>query len=90
MFAGFFLSMMVCTALPPLSAWRINAAAQPAEAGQIAKGARTTKLVIAICNVTLRNHTSAGTVTRPFNYVFTDIHFGTYCAAVMATRRALI
>lgn len=88
MFAGFFLSMMVCTAPPPLSDWRINAAAQPAEAGQIAKKACTTKLVIVICNVTLTNRTPSGTVTRPFSYVFTDMHFVTYSAAVMATRRA--
>lgn len=84
MFAGFFVAMMVYTAPPLLSDWQVRAAAQPAEGASIVKGSCTTKLVIAICDVTLMNRTPAGTITRSVNYAFTDVHFGDYSAQAMA------
>ena len=76
--------MMVYTAPPLLSDWQIRGAAQPAERARIVKGSCTTKLVIAICDVTLTNRTAAGTITRSVNYAFTDVHFGDYSAEAMA------
>ena len=48
------------------------------------KGSCTTKLVVAICDVTLTNQTAKGPITRDVKYVFTDVHFGSYSAAAMA------
>lgn len=84
MFAGFFVAMMVFTLPPLLSDWQVRSSAQPAEQARIVKGSCTTKLVIAICDVTLTNRTAAGTITRSVNYAFTDVHFGDYSAEAMA------
>ena len=84
MFAGFFVAMMVYTAPPLLSDWQIRNTAQPAEDGEMVKGSCSTKLVLAICDVTLSNRTPGGVITRSVNFAFTDVHFGDYSAAVMA------
>ena len=84
MFAGFLVAMMVFTLPPLLSDWQVRAAAQPAQAARIVKGSCTTKLVLAICDVTLTNRTAAGTITRKVNYAFTDVHFGDYSAEAVA------
>jgi len=84
MFAGFFVAMMVFTLPPLLSDWQVRNAAQPAERASIVKGSCTTKLILAICDVTLTNRTPSGTITRSVNYAFTDVHFGDYSAAAMA------
>ncbi len=83
MFAGFLVAMVVYTLPPLVSDWQIHATAQPAKQGRIAKGSCTTKLVFAICDLTLSNHTAAGTITRSVNYAFTDLHFGDYSAEAM-------
>ena len=84
MFAGFLVAMMVYTLPPLLSDWQVRNAAQPAQGARIVKGSCTTKLVLAICDVTLTNRTAAGTVTRQVNYAFTDVHFGDYSAEAVA------
>lgn len=84
MFAGFLVAMVVYTGPPLLSDWQIHASARPAERGRIVKGSCTTKLVFAICDVTLSNRTPTGTITRSVNYAFTDVHFGNYSAEAMA------
>jgi len=84
MFAGFFVAMMVFTLPPLLSDWQVSSSAQPAEGARIVKGSCTTKLILAICDVTLTNRTPSGTVTRSVNYAFTDVHFGDYSAEAMA------
>ena len=83
MFAGFLVAMVVYTLPPLLSDWQIHDAAQPAEQGHIVKGSCTTKIVFAICDLTLSNRTGAGTITRSVNYAFTDLHFGDYSAEAM-------
>ncbi|MGI4810986.1 MAG: hypothetical protein ACRYF2_23115 [Janthinobacterium lividum] len=83
MFAGFLVAMVVFTGPPLVSDWQIHATAQPAEQGRIVKGSCTTKIVLAICDLTLSNRTAAGTTTRSVNYAFTDLHFGDYSAAAM-------
>lgn len=84
MFAAMFVAMVVFTGPALLSDWQISAAAQPAPQAEIVKGSCTTKLVLAICDVTLRTQTARGPITRDVNYVFTDVHFGSYSAAAMA------
>lgn len=84
MFAGLLVAMMVFTLPPLLSDWQVRGTAQPAEGARIVKGSCTTKLILAICDVTLMNRTPSGTVTRSVNYAFTDVHFGDYSAAAMA------
>ena len=83
MFAGFLVAMVVFTGPPLVSDWQIHATAQPAEQGRIVKGSCTTKIVFAICDLTLSNRTAAGTTTRSVNYAFTDLHFGDYSAEAM-------
>ena len=84
MFAGFLVAMVVFTGPPLVSDWQIHATAQPAEQGRIVKGSCTTKIVFAICDLTLSNRTATGTITRSVNYAFTDLHFGDYSAEAMA------
>jgi hypothetical protein len=84
MFAGFFMAMMVFTLPPLVSDWQVRSSAQPAERARIVKGSCTTKLILAICDVTLTNRTPSGTITRSVNYAFTDVHFGDYSAEAMA------
>jgi hypothetical protein len=50
----------------------------------VVKGSSTTKLILAICDVTLSNRTASGTITRSVNYVFTNVHFGNYSAEAVA------
>lgn len=47
-------------------------------------GSCTTKLAIAICDVTLSNQAKAGTITRSVNSAFIDVHFGDHSAAARA------
>lgn len=84
LFAGLLVAMVVFTGPALVSDWQVRGSAQPAEQGRITEGSCSTKLVLAICNVTLANRTAAGTVTRAVNYVFTDLHFGDYSAEVLA------
>ena len=83
MFAGFLVAMVVYTGPPLLSDWQIHATARPAEQGRVVKGSCTTKIVFAICDLTLSNRADAGTITRSVNYAFTDLHFGDYSAETM-------
>lgn len=84
MFVGFFVAMMVYTAPPLLSDWQVHNTAQPTEGARIVKGSCTTKLVSAICDVTLTNHTPSNTITRSVDHAFTDLHFGDYSAQAVA------
>lgn len=83
MFAGILVAMMVYTGPALLTDWQVHASAQPAEHGHVVKGSCSTRLVFAICDVTVENRDPSGTVTRDMNYIFTDIHFGSYRAGVM-------
>src|SRR4051794_20683751 len=62
MFAGFLGAMVVYTGPALVSDWQVRDAVEPAERGRIIKGFCTTKLVFAICDVTLSNRTPSGTV----------------------------
>ena len=84
MFAGVFGALMVYTGPPLVSDWQVRDTAQPAARGHIVKGSCTTKLVVAICDLTLSNRTGVSAVTRSVNLVFMDIHSGNYSAGVMA------
>lgn len=84
MFAGILVAMVVYTGPPLVSDWRIHADAQPVKQGRLVEGSCSTKLVLAICNVTLTNRAGSATITRSVNYVFTDLHFGDYSIEVVA------
>ncbi|SFU76100.1 hypothetical protein SAMN02799631_02163 [Methylobacterium sp. 174MFSha1.1] len=81
---GILVACAVYTAPAVISDWQVRATAQPAPNARVSEGKCSAKLVIHICDATLNLPTTAGTVTRRVNYVFSGLHAGDYRVGVMA------
>lgn len=78
MFAGFLVAALVYTTPVLVSDWRVREAARPLDGAEVVKGRCSTKLVLTICDATLRAQGPGGPVTREVNYAFTGLHMGDY------------
>ena len=84
MFGAMLVAMGIYTVPSLVSDWRIRDTARPVAGGRVSEGSCSSKLVLNICDATLSVATKSGAVSRSVNYVFTDVHFGTYTVTVVA------
>lgn len=78
MFGAFLVAALVWTAPVLLSDWQVRETAQSAANADVVKGRCHSKLVLNICDATLRVRTPTATVSREVSYVFTGLHLGDY------------
>lgn len=84
MFGAMLAAMAVYTVPNLISDWRIRDTAAPVAGGRVTDGSCSSKLVLNICDATLSVQTKSGPVSRDVNYVFTDVHSGSYSVTVLA------
>lgn len=84
MFGAMLVAMAIYTVPNLVSDWRIRDTAAPVAGGRVTEGSCSSKLVLNICDATLSVQTKSGPVSRGVNYIFTDMHSGSYSVTVLA------
>jgi hypothetical protein len=84
MFGAMLVAIAIYTVPQLVNDWRIHDTAQPVAGGRVTEGSCSSKLMLNICDATLSVQTKSGPVSRNVNYIFTDMHSGSYSVAVLA------
>jgi hypothetical protein len=84
MFGAMLVAIGIYTVPGLVSDWQIRGTAQPVAGGRVTEGSCSSKLVLNICDATLSLQTKSGPVSRDVNYIFTDVHSGSYSVTVVA------
>jgi len=84
MFGGILVAASIYTVPDLVSDWRIRDTARPVADGRVSKGSCNSRVAINICDATLSVMTKSGRVTRDVNYIFADVHVGSYSVEVLA------
>ncbi|SHJ89548.1 hypothetical protein SAMN02745194_03662 [Roseomonas rosea] len=84
MFGAMLIAIGIYTVPGLVSDWRIRGTAEPVAGGRVTEGSCSSKLVLTICDATLSLQTKSGPVSRDVNYIFTDVHSGSYSVTVVA------
>ena len=84
MFGAILVALSLYTVPSLVTDWQVRGTAQPAASGRVSEGSCSTRLMINICDATLSVATKSGPVSRSVNYIFTDLHAGSYSVTVLA------
>ncbi|WP_458096684.1 hypothetical protein [Roseomonas sp. WA12] len=84
MFGAILVAIAIYTVPNLVSDWRIRDTAQPVAGGRVTEGSCSSRLMINVCDATLSVQTKSGIVSRDVNYIFADLHSGSYSVAVVA------
>lgn len=83
-FGAMLVAVAIYTVPNLVNDWRIRDTAQPVAGGRVTEGSCSSKLLLNICDATLSVQTKSGAVSRDVNYIFTDMHSGSYNVTVVA------
>jgi len=84
MFGAIVVALAIYTVPTLVSDWQVRETAVPVAGGRVTQGSCSSKLFINICDATLSARTKTGDVSRSVNYIFVDVHSGSYSLIVLA------
>jgi hypothetical protein len=84
MFGAMLVAMGIYTVPNLVSDWRVRDTALPVAGGRVTDGSCSSRLMLNICDATLSVQTKSGVLSRDVNYIFADLHSGSYNVTVVA------
>ena len=84
MCGAMLIALSIYTVPNLVSDWQVRDTAMPYADGRVTEGSCHSKLFVNVCTATLAVQSKSGRFVRDVNYIFADIHTGSYSVAVMA------